>query len=119
MQLKCRGVPFKKIRHLHRYADVDLLGGLRLRKLRRLRDDGKPLHLLAAGGLRRLIRKYGLQATKKQFSPPHWAYIEKTLLRVLEGEEIPDLGLPLKRSIEDWLEDRIRFPRLEEVSNHG
>jgi hypothetical protein len=118
VQLKGRGVPFKKIRHLHRYADLDLLGQLHLRRLKRLRDNAKPLHLLAAGGLRRLIHKYGLQATKKRFSPPQWAYIKKTLFRVLEGEEIPDLRLRLKRSIEDWLADRIRFPRLKEVSNH-
>jgi hypothetical protein len=112
VQLKGRGVPFKKIRHLHRYVDFDLLGQLHLRRLKRLRDDAKPLHRLAAGGLRRLIHKYGLQATKKQFSPAHWAYIEKSLLRVLEGKEIPDLRLRLKRNIEDWLENRIRFPRL-------
>jgi hypothetical protein len=112
VQLKGRGVPFKKIRHLHRYADVDLLGGLHLRKLKRLRDDAKPLHLLAADRLRRLIYKYGIQAVKKRFSSSQWAYIEKTLFRVLEGEEIPDLRLRLKRSINDWLENRIRRPRL-------
>jgi len=64
-------------------------------------------------GLRRLIHKYGLHAVKKRFSPSHWAYIEKVLLRVLEGEEIPNFRLRLKRSIEDWLEDRIRFPRFK------
>lgn len=117
VQLKGRGVPFKKIRHFHRYADVDLLGQFHLRRLKRLRDDAKPLHLLAAGGLRRLIHKYGLHAVKKRFSPPHWAYIEKTLFEVLEGREIPDLRLRLKRSIEDWLEDRIRFPRFDVVSD--
>jgi hypothetical protein len=80
--------------------------------LKRLRDDAKPLHLLAAGGLRRFIHKYGLQAARKRFSPSQWSYIEKTLFRTLEGEEIPDLQLRLKRSIEDWLENRIRHPRL-------
>jgi hypothetical protein len=112
VQLKGRGVPFKKIRHLHRYADLDLLGQLRFKRLRRLRDDAKPLHLLAGAGLRRLIHKYGLHAARKRFSPSQWAYIEKTLFRTLEGEEISDLRLRLKRSIEDWLENRIRFPRL-------
>jgi hypothetical protein len=112
VQLKGSGVPFKKIRHLRRYADVDLLGQLHFRRLKRLRDDAKPLHFLAAGGLRRLIHKYGLHAVKKQFSPSHWDYIERTLFRTLEGEEMPDLHLRLKRSIEDWLENRIRFPRL-------
>lgn len=117
VQLKGRGVPFKKLRHLHRYADVDLLGQLHLRRLKRLRDDAKPLHLLAAGGLRRLVHKYGLHAARKRFSPSHWAYFEKTLFRVLEGEEIPDLRVRLKRSIEDWLDNRIRFPRLPAMSD--
>jgi hypothetical protein len=117
VQLKGRGVPFKKIRHLHRYADLDLIGQLHLRKLKRFRDDAKPLHLLAAGGLRRLIHKYGLHAVKKQFSTSNWAYIEKTLFRVLEGEGIPNLRRRLKGSIEDWLEDRIRFPRFDVVSD--
>jgi hypothetical protein len=110
VQLKGRGVPFKKIRHLNRYAEVDLLKALQFRRLRMLRNDAKPLHLLAAGRIRHLIQKYGLHAAKKRFSPSHWAYIEKTLFQVLEGEEIPNLRLRLKRSIEDWLEDRIRFP---------
>jgi hypothetical protein len=113
VQLKGRGVPFHMICDLHRYAHVDLVGQLRFRRLRTLRHNAKPLHLLAAGGLRRLIHKYGLHAVKKRFSPPHWAYIEKILFRVLEGEEIPDLQRRLKRSIEDWLEDRIRFPRFK------
>ena len=117
VQLKGRGVPFKKIRHLHRYVDVDLLGQLHLRRLKRLRHDVKPLHLLAAGGLRRLIHKYGLHAARKRFSPSQWAYIEETLFGVLEGEEIPDLRLRLKRSIEDWLENRIRFPRFPPTSS--
>jgi hypothetical protein len=117
VQLKGRGVPFKKIRDLYRYAEVDLLSALEFKRLKRLRDDAKPLHLLAAGGLRRLIHKYGQHAVKKRFSASHWAYIEKVLFRVLEGEEIPNLRLRLKRSIEDWLEDRIRFPRLPTMSD--
>jgi hypothetical protein len=111
VQLKGRGVPFKKIHHLHRYAAIDLLGGLHFRQLKRLQDDARPLHLLAAGRLRGLIHKYGLQAVKKRFSSSQWAYFEKTLFRVLKAEEIPDLRVRLKRSIEDWLENRIRFPR--------
>ena len=117
VQLKGRGVPFKEFRHIHRYADVDLLGQFHFRRLKRLRDDAKPLHLLAAGGLRRLIHKYGLHAARKRFSPSQWAYIEKKLFEVLEGEEIPDLQLRLRRSINDWLENRIRFPRLELAGN--
>jgi len=111
VQLKGHGVPFKKIRDLHRYVDVDFLEQVHFRKLRALRDDAKPLHLLAAAQLQHLTQKYGLLATKKRFSPSQWAYIERTLFQVLEGKEIPDLRFRLKRSIEDWLENRLRFPR--------
>lgn len=115
VQLKGYGVPFKKIRDLSRYVEVDFLERMRFRKLRVLRGDAKPLHRLAAAHLRHLIRKFGLHATKKRFSPSHWAYIERTLFRVLEGNEIPDLGLRLKRSIQDWLHNRIRFPRFHNL----
>lgn len=111
VQLKGHEVPFKKIRDLNRYVDVDFLEQVHFRKLRVLRDDAKPLQRLAAAQLRHLIQKYGLHATKKRFLPSHWAYIEKTLFRVLEGKEIPDLRFRLKRSIEDWLQNRLRFPR--------
>jgi hypothetical protein len=111
VQLKGHGVPFKKIRDLNRYVEVDFLERVRFRNLRALRNDAKPLHLLAAAQLRHLMQAYGLHATKKRFSPSHWAYIEKTLFQTLEGEEIPDLQLRLKRSLDDWLENRIRFPR--------
>lgn len=113
VQLKGRGVPFRKIHDLYRYADLDLVEGLKLLELRPLRHDAKPLHLLAAGRLRHLIHRYGLQGTKKRFSPSHWAYIEKALFCTLEGPRLPDLRHRLKRSIQNWLQNRIRFPRLK------
>jgi hypothetical protein len=115
VQLKGKGVPFKRIRNLRRYLDVDFLEQLRFLKLRTLRDDSKPLHRLAAAQLRDLLHKYGLHATKKRFSPSQWAYIEKTLFQTLEGKEIPDLQFRLRRSLEDWLENRLRFPRFPDV----
>jgi hypothetical protein len=81
-----------------------------------LRDDKSPLHLLAAGRLRSLIHKYGLHAVKKRFSPTQWVYIDKTLFQILVGKEIPDFRLELRRSIEDWLENRIRFVRFKTAS---
>ena len=107
-------LPFNNFRDLHQYAYLDLLEGVHFRKLKMLRDDTKPLHLLAAGRLRSLIYKYGLQAVKKRFSPTQWVYIEKTLFQILVGREIPDFRLELRRSIEDWLGDRILFPRFRE-----
>jgi hypothetical protein len=40
VQLKGAGVPHRKLRHIHRYADVDLLAGLKLRR---------QYHLLTSG----------------------------------------------------------------------
>jgi hypothetical protein len=92
VQLKGRGVPFRKIRHLHRYVHVDLLGQLHLRRLKRLRDDAKPLHLLAAGGLRRLIHKYGLQATKKDFHRRNGPTLKRLCLGSWKGRKFPIFG---------------------------
>jgi hypothetical protein len=111
VQLSGPAVPFGKIRHLHRYAELDLFPDLKFRKLKSLPSTAKPLHRLASVGLQRLIRKYGLQATKKQFSPPEWKYIEDLLLQYVETEQLLDIRGRMKKSIEDWLEDRIRFPR--------
>jgi hypothetical protein len=114
VQLKGHGVPFRRIDDLHRYLEVDFLEQMQFRDLRALQDDAKPLHRLAVPQLRRRIETFGLHPTKKSFSPSQWAYLEKTLFRTLKGKEIPDLQFRLKRSIEDWLENRIRFPRFQD-----
>jgi len=111
VQLRGAGVPFKKIRNLHRYADVDLLASVEFRKLKKLQAGRKPLHGLAAGHLEHLISQYGLHATKKRFSAPQWAYIEKLFFRHAQRNEVPDIRAHMKKSIRDWLNDRIRFPR--------
>jgi hypothetical protein len=111
VQLSGPAVPFRKIRHLHRYAEIDLFPDVKFRRLKSLPSTAKPLHRLATVGLQRLIQKYGLQATKKQFSPPEWEYIEKLFLQGVETELRLDISGRMKKSIEDWLEDRIRFPR--------
>ena len=115
VRLNGNGVPFKKIRDLHRYLEIDFLENLRFLKLRMLRKGAKPLHRLAAAQLRDMLQKYGLHATKKRFSPSQWAYLEKTLFQTLEGKEIPDLQLRLRRSLNDWLENRLRFPRCHDL----
>jgi len=111
VQLSGPAVPFKKIRNLHRYAEIDLFPDVKFRRLKSLPSNAKPLHRLASLGLWRLIRKYGLQATKKQFSPSEWAYIDKLFLQAMEDSEVLDIRRRLNRSIEDWLNNRIRFPR--------
>jgi hypothetical protein len=110
VQLKGRGVPFKKIRHLHRYADVDVLTGLKLRRLTSSRSHKKPLRAMAAAYLARQIEVFGLHAALKQFPSSHRAYIKKLFLVDVDEGEAPDIRGRMKKSIQDWLEDRIRFP---------
>ena len=69
VQLSGPSVPFRKVRHLYRYSELDLLAHVKFGQLNKLPGDAKPLHRLAMEGLRHSIRRYGLQATKKRFSP--------------------------------------------------
>jgi hypothetical protein len=112
VQLRGAAVPYKKIRHLDRYADVELLAGLEFRRLKTVSADAKPLHLLAAAYLRDQIAQYGLQAVRKRFGSAQWPYIERIFFDNVRPHRIPNVRRRLRKSIEDWLEDRVRFPRL-------
>ena len=46
------------------------------------------------------------------FSSSEWAYLTRTLLQRVPDSQFPDLDKLLQNSARDWLEDRIRFPRL-------
>lgn len=110
VRLTGRAVPFKKINHLHRYADINFLANVRFRRLAPLSKHTKPLHILAAGFLRDQISSFGLQAVKRQFTPQHWAYIEKILFQAVQGDEVPDIRRLMSKAVDDWLNDRVRFP---------
>jgi len=105
-------VPFKELRDLHRYAEIDLLPGMEFRRLIRLHSGAKPLHRLAFAGLEHSVKRYGLHATRKRFSSPEWAYVMRLFLPMIDDAPLIDIRRRLKRSVEDWLEDRFRFPRL-------
>jgi hypothetical protein len=115
VQLKGAGVPFRKLRHIHRYADVDLLSSLKLRRIVSSSDHKKPLRAMAAAHLANQIEDFGLQAALKRFPSSHRAYIEKLFLEDVDGGEAPDIRRRMRKAIQDWLEDRIRFPRLPVV----
>ena len=119
VQLSGPAVPFRKIRHIHRYAEIDLFPDVKFRRLKSLPSTAKPPHRLASVGLQRLIRRYGLQATKKQFSPPEWKYIEDLFLQRVETGQLVDIRGRMKKSIEDWLNNRLRFPRLPFKGREG
>jgi hypothetical protein len=116
VQLKGTGVPHRKLRHLHRYADIDLLAGIKLRRLISSANYKKPLRKIAAAYLAGQIEDFGLHATLKQFPSAHRAYIERIFLEDVDGVEVPDIRQILSKAIQDWLQDRRRFPRFVQPS---
>lgn len=115
VQLKGAGVPHRKVRYIHQYADIDLLSGLKFRRLVSSSNQKKPLRAMAAAHLASQIEDFGLHATLKRFPSSHRAYIERLFLKDIDGNEVPDIRRRLKKAIQDWLEDQIRFPRWDVV----
>ncbi len=104
-------VPHKKLRDIHRYAEINPLKNLVFAKVRARLDKQKPIQFLAATGLVSLIEKHGLHPVSKIFPSSEWAWLKKKFLESTTEAELPRLSSMLKKSIEDWLENRIRFPR--------
>jgi hypothetical protein len=107
-----RDLPYRRLKHLQRYTTLDLLPNLSFWQAGRKSDGLKTKDTLAAEGLLHRIDENGLQLTSKGFSAQEWAYLMKTLLKPAPEAKFPDLNKLLRKSACDWLEDKIRFPRL-------
>jgi hypothetical protein len=116
VQLRSSGLPFRRFIDLERYAKLDMLPNLSFWEVGRKRDGLTAIDSLAAEGLLRKIEEVGLQMTSKMFSAQEWAYLAKKFLRPAPESKFPDLNALLRKSVHDWLEDRIRFPRLRKRS---
>jgi hypothetical protein len=116
IQFKGAGVPFKKLRDIHRYSDLNLLSGLKFRRLVSSSNHKKPLRAMAAAHLATQIEDFGLHAALKQFPSAQRAYFKKLFLKDVDGREVPDIRGRMKKSVQDWLDDRIRHPRLPPAS---
>jgi hypothetical protein len=114
IQFKGNGLPFKNFVDIKRYAELDLLANLSFWRRGRKGDGLKPMESLAAEGLLRKIDEHGLQMALKMFSAQERAYIVRRLLR--PDSKLPALNELMRKSVRDWLEDVIRFPRLPERS---
>lgn len=112
VQFRGKGVPIREFINIRRYADIDLLKGVSFLNLLRVRSNLKPLQLLAAERLQWLIEGLGLQNASKRFLPSEWAYLSTKLLALTSKDDIPDIRALMQKSARDWLEDRLRFPRL-------
>ena len=110
IQLKGKGVPFPRLSQLSHYADLDLLHDVRFTEFR-MSDDLSALKRLAAERLLFMIQEFGLQATSKRYSSGLWLRLKKLLLANVREEPSLDLGVVLKKSTRDWLENRLRYPR--------
>jgi len=114
VQLMGAAVPFNRFAEIRRYTEIDPLKHLRFAKLRVEPGKSSPARFLAACGFRWLVFKYGQQAVSKLFSPPHWAALQKAHLQPMEKTKVPPLNRLMRRSVLDWLEGKIRFPRAPE-----
>jgi hypothetical protein len=110
VQFKGKGVPIRQFSRIREYRDIDVLRGVSFEKIVKITNDLKPLQILQAEGLRSLVSRLGLQNASKRFAASEWASIRKQYLR--PSDDFPDLRFLMKRGVEDWLENRIRFPRL-------
>jgi hypothetical protein len=111
VQFRGKGVPIRRFRDIRAYAEVDLLKDVAFLKMLRLRKGLKPRQTLEAQGMRALIEQYGLQIASKAFTPPEWAYLAKKYFEPLPHSMDSYIRTQMRRSANDWLQDRIRFPR--------
>ena len=110
VQLKGKGVPIREYLRLSEYAHYNVLRDVTFSTIIPTPKDLKPREFLMMHGLRSLVAERGLQSAAKMFTSSQWAYLRKKYLDPV-GENFPDLHALMKKSVLDWLENRIRFPR--------
>lgn len=112
VQLRGRGLPFRRLRDIERYAEVDLLSGMSFWELPRKKENLSTTDALAAEGLLSQIERFGLQVASKMYTAQTWAYLSKKYLIPASELKFPNLEKLMRKGVRDWLEDRLRFPRL-------
>jgi hypothetical protein len=115
VQYRGSGVPFRKLTDIKRYADLDMLEDISFWKAGCKRKGLSVSDSLAAEALLIRINDFGLQSALKMFPAQERAYIVKKFLEPAGGQ-FPHLNNLMRKSALDWLEGRIRFPRLRERS---
>ena len=87
VQMMGAAVPFKRFLDIGRYAEIEPLKHLQITRLRI--DPGKntPVKVLAAYGLRWLVRKYGQQAVSMRKGIMRWLIGQIRFPRAREGEK--------------------------------
>jgi hypothetical protein len=116
VQFRGKGVPIRRFVDIRKYGEINLLRGLKFWKTK-ARAALTPVQRLAAEALDVRSRQIGLQGASKDFTASEWANLKKKLLEGIPRTDFPDIHRLFKNSIRDWLEDRIRFPRISSTEN--
>jgi hypothetical protein len=111
VQLTSSSVPYRRFVDIKKYSEFNPLADIEFFKLRTDDHPQTPVKILAAFGLRWLIRRYGQQAVSRRFPASAWSAIRKTYLVPMEKTEIPPIRRLMRESIERWMRDEIRFLR--------
>ncbi len=77
-----------------------------------IRDDLTPQQFLAAVGMHSLVKEFGVQIAGKRVGPQQWAYFQKRFFKPTSEGQLPDIRSLMRKTVVEWLEDRVRFPRL-------
>jgi hypothetical protein len=111
VQFRGKGVPIRNFVDIRKYGEINLLENLKFWKTR-ARAGLTPVQRLAAEALDVRSREIGLQGVSKDFTASEWANLKEKLLEENPRTDFPDINMLFKKSVRDWLEDRIRFTRI-------
>ena len=112
VQFRGRGVPIRDFIHIRDYGEINLLRNVVFFTPLRLVAHLKPQQLLAGERLLFLVKEYGLQNVAKRFPPAVWTHLTRKFFNQTSAPAIPDVHALMQKSARDWLNNRIRFPRL-------
>jgi len=111
VQLCGRGIPIPEFMSIHDYGSYDFLENVSFVKLVPIRKNLRPRDRLAAERLQTIVQELGVQNAAKKFSPAQWAYLRNKFFNTHSENVLPDVKSLMQKSVCDWLENRIRFPR--------
>ena len=118
LQFRGKGMPIRFFRDLSRLRYLNLMWNVKFRKLHRLKTDLQPMEQLAARGMRCIVERDGLQMASRQFSPSVWKFYRDKFFEPANDYDLPNINQMMRKQIADWLDSKIRFPRLAIQRSH-
>jgi hypothetical protein len=108
LQFRGRGVAIKEFSNIRGYGEIDLLRGINFLDFLQLKVELTPNQRLTALGFQFLVRQMGLQNALRQFS----SFDRAKYFVSAANQPVPNIRSLLQKGVRNWLEDRIRFPRI-------